>query len=162
MTANKPTLEEIAAGADLRSLPIDLMALLQEEAEAVLKTAQAAKRTIADTLAERFKTAADAAYAAEAKDFGTVRVPAGDGYELVLNRAKSVEWDQALLAATAARIRDAGDDPAEMIDTKLSVAERKFSAMPSFLRRQFEDARTVKPGSVSATLARADAQREAA
>ena len=40
----------------------------------------------------------------------------------------------------------AGEDPAEFIETKLSVSERKYGALPESWRKGFEPARTVRSG----------------
>lgn len=45
-----------------------------------------------------------------------------------------------------ARIRAAGDDPEEFIETSYRVPERKYAAWPAAIREGFEAARTVKPG----------------
>jgi hypothetical protein len=45
-----------------------------------------------------------------------------------------------------ARIRAAGDDPAEYVETTFRVSERKYAAWPTAIREGFEAARTVKPG----------------
>ena len=66
---------------------------------------------------------------------------------------KSVSWDQQELAAIAQRIASNGDDPAEYIDVKYSVSERKFAAWPETLRRPFEAARTLKPAKPAFRLA---------
>jgi hypothetical protein len=59
---------------------------------------------------------------------------------------KKVEWDQARLGAMVARIRAAGDDPTEYVETSYRVPERKYGAWPAAIRDGFEAARTVKPG----------------
>ena len=61
--------------------------------------------------------------------------------------------DQQELAAIAQRIASNGDDPAEYIDVKYSVSERKFAAWPETLRRPFEAARTLKPAKPAFRLA---------
>lgn len=40
----------------------------------------------------------------------------------------------------------AGEDPAEFIDTRLKVSERKYAALPESWRKGFEPARTVRTG----------------
>ncbi len=60
-----------------------------------------------------------------------------------------VIWTQTgpdSLAAIAQRIAEGGDDPAEYIDIKYAVSERKFEAWPETLKASFRKARTVKPG----------------
>ena len=53
---------------------------------------------------------------------------------------------QAINGFTSANIASAGEDPAEFIDTKLSVSERKYGALPESWRKGFEPARTVRTG----------------
>jgi hypothetical protein len=56
------------------------------------------------------------------------------------------------LAIIAQRLAAAGEDPAEFIDVKYSVSERKYGAWPQALRSQFESARTLKPSKPKFTL----------
>ena len=67
---------------------------------------------------------------------------------------KRIDWDQEKLAQIARSISDSGDDPAEFIDTKLTVSERKYTALPEAWRKGFEPARTVKTGVLKVTLER--------
>jgi hypothetical protein len=62
--------------------------------------------------------------------------------------AKRIDWDQAKLAQIAENIASSGEDPAEFIDTKLTVSERKYTALPESWRKGFEPARTVRPGTL--------------
>ena len=50
------------------------------------------------------------------------------------------------VAQIAENIASAGEDPAEFIETKLSVSERKYGALPESWRKGFEPARTVRTG----------------
>ena len=65
---------------------------------------------------------------------------------MVADLPKRVDWNQEKLAQIAQNIADSGEDPAEFIDTKFSVSERKFGALPEAWRKGFEPARTVKVG----------------
>jgi hypothetical protein len=86
------------------------------------------------------------------KDTGTTHLTDGD-LAITVEIKKSVSWDQDELAAIAQRIASNGDDPAEYIDVKYSVSERKFAAWPETLRRPFEAARTLKPAKPAFRLA---------
>ena len=86
------------------------------------------------------------------KDTGTTHLTDGD-LAITVEIKKSVSWDQDELAAIAQRIASNGDDPAEYIDVKYSVSERKFAAWPETLRRPFESARTLKPAKPAFRLA---------
>jgi hypothetical protein len=56
----------------------------------------------------------------------------------------------------ARNIADGNQDPSEFIDTKLTVSERKYSALPEAWRKGFEPARTVKVGTLKVTLMAAE------
>jgi hypothetical protein len=93
----------------------------------------------------RYADRAAAARRAEGKDTGTVRL-ADDDVTVIADLPKKVEWDQTALSDMVGRIRAAGDDPAEYVDTSYRVSERKYGAWPASIREGFEAARTVKPG----------------
>ena len=71
---------------------------------------------------------------------------------MIADLPKRVEWDQAKLGEMVARIRAAGDDPAEYVETAFKVSERKYGAWPAAIRDGFEAARTVKPGKATFRL----------
>ena len=96
-------------------------------------------------IALRYADRAAAARRAEGKDTGTVRLDDGE-VTVIADLPKKVEWDQATLGEMVARIRAAGDDPAEYVETTFRVSERKYGAWPAAIRDGFEAARTVKPG----------------
>jgi hypothetical protein len=94
---------------------------------------------------------------AQGKDTGRVRLDDGD-FVIMADQPKRVEWDQQELAAVIARIRDAGDDPAEYVKTRLEVSERAYTAWPQRIRAIFEPARTVKLGKPSYSIERRQAE----
>lgn len=122
--SNRPRLEDLRAMAvgAIAALPADVLALLQDDAEAAL--AAALRRD-------------------QGKDTGTVRFADGP-VTVVADLAKKVEWDQDTLTAVVDRIRVAGDDPSEYVETTLRVSERAYAAWPGHIRAAFEPARTVK------------------
>ena len=65
---------------------------------------------------------------------------------MIADLPKRVDWDQAGSARSSQRIRAAGDDPDEFVETIFRVSERKYAAWPTAIREGFEAARTVKPG----------------
>ena len=77
---------------------------------------------------------------------------------MIADLPKKVEWDQATLGRMVARIRAAGDDPAEYVETTFRVSERKYAAWPTAIREGFEAARTVKPGKPSFRLVLGEAR----
>jgi len=79
------------------------------------------------------------------KDYGVINLEL-EGLKIKADLPKKVEWDQAKLADILATISRAGDDPAQYIDVKYSVPEKKYSAWPANMQAVFQPARTVKPG----------------
>jgi hypothetical protein len=130
---------------EVASLPIEVLAALAASlAEMKVFVADAEARLSAG-LDLRFGDRARQLRAADGKDSGRVRL--ADGlFVVVADVAKRIDWDQDKLAEIVARIRQAGDDPAEYVRTAYEVSERAYTAWPSPIRRLFEAARTVKLG----------------
>ncbi len=144
---NAPTPDDLP-GLDLNEiarLPVDLLAILEREVDERLKQAKAAKARLDGALTIRYATRAAEERQAAGKDTGTVRFDDGD-FTVIADLPKRVEWDQGQLAAMVARIRAAGDDPAQYVDVTYRVPERKYAAWPEAIRKGFEPARTVKTG----------------
>jgi hypothetical protein len=141
---------------ELAQLPVELLAALQGELGHASKTLKAATTKFSAALEVRYATRAAEARSSCGKDTGTVRLVDGD-YTVVADLPKRVDWDQAKLAQIAANIADSGENPAEFIDTKLTVSERKYGALPEVWRKGFEPARTVKVGTLKVSLMKGDA-----
>ena len=144
--------EEIAA------LPVEILAILQREVEQHLDRGKEAKARLDGALVLRYGDRAAAVRRGAGKDTGTVRFDDGD-FTVVADLAKRVDWDQDRLAAMVARIRAAGDDPAEYVDTAFRVSERKYAAWPEAIRQGFEPARTVRPSALKIELVAQEAPR---
>jgi hypothetical protein len=136
---------------ELAQMPVELLAGLQAELAHAAKQLKAASAKFSTALEVRFAARAAEARRACGKDTGTVRLVDAD-YTIVVDLPKRVDWDQQQLAQIAANIAASGEDPAEFIETKLSVSERKYGALPEAWRRGFEPARTVKIGALKVTL----------
>ncbi|CUH39035.1 hypothetical protein JSE7799_01754 [Jannaschia seosinensis] len=150
---NAPSPDDLPAlnVAEIAALPVELLAILQREIDARLKRDKAAKARFDAALAVRYATrTAEERHAAD-KDTGTVRFDDGD-FTVVADLPKRVDWDQDRLAAMVARIRAAGDDPAQYVDIAFKVPERRYAAWPDAIRAGFEPARTVRPGTLKVTL----------
>lgn len=159
---NLPTLRSIAVdGGVLVNLPLDAIELLLGECDAENKIVSAAKRAINTYLETSYVGDIVAAYNHKGSDFGSVHV-SDDGFDLIFDTPKKVEWDQTILAGVQAAIADSGDDPGEYIKTSLTVDERAYTAWPAHIRDTFEPARTVKPGSRTVKLVRKALVGEAA
>ena len=150
---NMPTLGDLPglSPQEIAELPVEMLAILQREVTEHLERGKAAKARLDGALAVRYADRAATVRRGAGKDTGTVRFDDGD-FTVVADLPKRVDWDQDRLAAMVARIRDAGDDPAEYVDTAFKVSERKFAAWPEAIRRGFEAARTVRPGALKVEL----------
>jgi hypothetical protein len=145
--ANRPRLGDLPKMpiGEIAGLPADLLAVLQEEAEDAAKAARSLADWLNGAIALRYGDRAAAARRSEGKDTGTVRLDDGE-VTVIADLPKRIDWDQARLGQIIARIRAAGDDPDEFVETTFRVSERKYAAWPAAIREGFEAARTVKPG----------------
>ena len=130
---------------ELAQMPVELLASLQAELAHAAKQMRIATARFRTALEVRYATRAAEARRACGKDTGTVRLTDGD-YTIVADLPKRVDWDQDKLTALVARIRAADDDPAQYVDIAIKVPERKYGAWPDAIRKDFEPARTVRPG----------------
>lgn len=139
--------------ADIHRMPVGQIAALPADQLALLKGAADEQLTQAKSVADWLDGAISLKYADRAqdtrqeagKDTGTIRFE-DDGVTVIAELPKRIDWDQALLAQIAENIASAGEDPAEFIETKLSVSEHKYGALPESWRKGFEPARTVRTG----------------
>ncbi len=156
---NTPSVEDMLnmPAGELAQMPVELLAALQAELDHAGKQLKAATARFSTALEVRYATRATEARRACGKDTGTVRLSDGD-YTVVADLPKRVDWDQEQLAQIARNIADSGEDPAEFIDTKLTVSERKYGALPEAWRKGFEPARTVRTGTLKVTLEPAEAR----
>jgi hypothetical protein len=127
-----------------------------QEAHINLLSLQSMVKTVLDrmhtALDQRYAAQAQAARLANGRDFGVCHLNDGE-LRITVDLPKKVTWNQAQLAAIAARIAAAGDKVGDYIDTDYSVPENRFNNWPPALRDQFAPARTVKPGKPSYRLA---------
>ena len=152
---------------DIGSLPLQLEDLTRERIKALPKPALQelsvllaemdrgighAREQLTAALDDLYGDAARAQLLDAGKDTGTTHLTDGE-LAITVEIKKSVSWDQDELAAIAQRIAGNGDDPAEYIDVKYSVSERKFAAWPETLRRPFEAALTLNPAKPAFRLA---------
>lgn len=100
-------------------------------------------------------------YAAGLNDAGTHHRHDG-GYDIKITVPKRVDWDQEAIAKAVETIKGWNENPADYVDTRVTVAENKFKAWPPALRDLFTPARTVKPGKAKFEIAEAQETQEAA
>jgi hypothetical protein len=151
--ANRTTLDQLRGmnAAQVAALPLDHLALLLDDAAALRADAKRVSDLLHDALHARFADAAHAARRAESKDTGRIRLEE-DGFEIVADLAKRVEWNQPRLAEAIATLREWGEDPADYVATEFRVPEARFTAWPPRIRALFEPARTVATGRPSYSL----------
>jgi hypothetical protein len=110
-------------------LDTDVLARLSRELADAKASLTDVEARLGVALDYRFGAEARELRLAEGKDTGRVRLDDGD-FVILADQPKRVEWDQQVLATVVARIRDAGDDPAEYVKTRLEVSERAYTAWP--------------------------------
>ena len=135
----------------IAALPVADLAALQAEIEALAARAKAIADRLAAGLAQRYSDHAAAMRRGLGKDSGMVRIE-DEGFVVAADLPKRVAWDQAKLAAIAARIRAAGDNPDDYVEPTLKVSERRYGAWPEPIRAGFEPARTVTVGAPKFTI----------
>ena len=150
---NAPRIDDLALmpAQDIAALPVEMLAVFQHEIEEATRKIKAAKARLGTALITRYAARAAEERQFHKKDTGTVRFDDGD-FTIIADLPKRISWDQARLAAMVARMIKSGDDPAQYIDIAYKVPERKYTAWPEHLRRDFEAARTVRPGSLKVEL----------
>ena len=155
---NAPSVDDMLnmPTGELALMPVELLAALQAELDNAARQLKSATLRLNTAFEVRYATRAAEARRACCKDTGTVRLVDG-AYAVVADLPKRVDWDQIKLAQIAQNIAEAGEDPTEFIDTKLSVSERKYGALPEAWRKGFEPARTVKLGALKITIEAGDA-----
>lgn len=154
---NTPDVDDVLLNPELlKGLPLSALDELTSEAKAIATKGAAAAKLFTGELERRYSAHIAGAYQAAGKDTGTVHVFDGD-FDIEVNRPKKVEWDQAALAAIQAKIAAGGDNPAEYIKAELTVEEKKYAAWPESIRKVFEPARTLKPGSMTIKLSMKEA-----
>ncbi|MEK9754409.1 MAG: hypothetical protein VW338_14540 [Rhodospirillaceae bacterium] len=145
MNTNRVTVdapEQITA-----ALSVEELAMLLDDIAGIEATAKKAKAAVRAAVIEKF--------AIDKNAMGSQTIDA-EGFKVKVTIPKTVEWDQAHLLANEGIVRSWNSDPAEYIDVKRSVSETKFNAWPSEVRVLFEPARTVKPGTASVKIERAN------
>lgn len=144
---NRPSLAEITQMpiAEVIALPPEVLALLQEDADAEMRSVKASKDWLDGAISRKFSDQAAAHRRGEGKDTGTARFQDGS-VTVVADLPKRVEWDQSSLADLVERIKADGEDPREYVDISFKVSERKYTAWPSHIQSAFAEARTVRTG----------------
>lgn len=131
---------------DLTKLPaLEIAALLDEIDEGARGLA---------ALKKKLKAAVEEKYADRLQTHQTGTSTFDDGEaEIKFTTGKKVEWDQEELHTSWGLLAEQwGEDPSEYINQTLSVSETKYKSWPSAIKKLFEGARAVKPGTVSVKI----------
>ena len=154
------TLEALTV-ARIKRLPSAAKIQLQDLIEQKLAEAEFARKTFQAALDETYGVEARAQLLAAGRYTGTTH-QRDRTLDVTVEIKKTVAWTQKgpdSLEAIAQRIAESGEDPAQYIDIKYGVSERKYEAWPESLKAPFRKARTVKPGKPSYRLQFAGEER---
>lgn len=102
-------------------------------------------------LKDRFGDRAYAVRSQANKPEGIIRFVDGD-CEVVSDIKNTVSWDQGKLSQIVYEIKESGENPLEYVRIKYEMMDTKYKNLPSYLRKVFEPARTMKPGRPSFVL----------
>ncbi|MBF0461278.1 MAG: hypothetical protein HQL87_07775 [Magnetococcales bacterium] len=136
---------------EVAALPVSELSRLQRDVTEAISQTKLVSDLLDGVLTRRFGDRAASIRQETRKDFGLIRFQDGD-VEIAMDLPKRPSWDQGKLAGIVQTIRNAGDDPAQYVETTFDVSERKYTAWPDNIRRVFEPARTVKAGKPSFKL----------
>ena len=153
---NRATLAQLRnmTGEQVNDLPFDQIALLLEEVADQKTDIARLNDLLHATLCHRFLDRAAAQRREAGKDTGTVTFEDGE-FLVRADLPKKVEWDQAHLSNAVKQLSAWGENPAEYVTIEIKVAEAKFNAWPSTVRKVFDHARTVGAGKPTFKIERA-------
>ena len=155
MTTNRTDLAQLRrmTAAEAARLPVDHLAMLLEDSAVLKADASAVADKLTEACAIKFGPRADDARRMEGKDTGRVSFAEGD-FIIRADRPKKVDWNQDKLAEAVETVKGWGENMSDYVAVKMIVAESKFTAWPTTIRRVFEPARTVGVGKVSFLIER--------
>jgi hypothetical protein len=152
MNALTPDQVLAVPAGELAAQPSESLFQLKNDATDLLAATRAIVEHIDRALEMKYADQAQALRLAAGKDTGVVHFDDGR-VRISADLPKRVDWNQRTLAEIVRHITEAGDDPAEYVDTSYRVSETKFNAWPEGIRRAFVPARTLKTGKPSFRLA---------
>lgn len=136
---------------DLAELPPEKLAQLIEEAKFKLDNYKLLHERLQGIVNFKYQDAFNQNRIDQQKETGILRIEE-DGQVITQDITRKTDWDKKKLAEIIEKIKSQGDDPAEYVDVTYKVSEHKFKSWPSFIRKVFEPARTVKNGKPSYTI----------
>lgn len=136
---------------DLAALPPHKLAQLLEEAKFKRDNYKLLHERVQGIVNFKYRDSFNHNRIAQEKETGLIRIE-DDNYIIAQDITKKTDWDKKKLAEIIEKIKSQGDDPAEYVDVLYKVSEHKFKSWPSFIRKVFEPARTIKHGKPTYTL----------
>lgn len=112
------------------------------------------RKNLLSDVAAQYKDDIEERYSLKDEPFGAAKIPLGD-FEIETNWPKKVDWDQEKLAALYKKISQ-HESPELYIDVKYTVSETAYKKWPTDVAQAFEPARTVKHGSQTIKIKRAE------
>lgn len=131
--------------ADLETMPVAELDRMIKQVAAAEETVAQYKQLFQAALNHRFSERAQRLRQDAGKTTGTVRFDI-DGYVVIADLPKRLEYDQTKLRQAVEALRKWGENPEDYVGIEIKVAETKYNAWPPAVRDLFEPARTVKTG----------------
>ena len=138
------TIKHMPVGDIIQMKPLILLTLLRQ-AEDDLRRAKMVKDWLQGILSQKYEEEAQAMRQQLGRDTGTVRIE-DDGYAIVSDLPKKIEWDQEKLSQIIEKLLSEGWNIQQLAKREFKVSERQFNELPSGVRGQLEEARTIKVG----------------
>lgn len=139
--------------AELEHLPITELDNLMRRINAARETVRHYEQILQSALDKRFGDLARQLRQQAGKTTGTVRFTQ-DGYVVIADLPKKIEYDQKKLKEAVEALRNWGETPEDYVSAEIKVSEAKYNAWPPSVRQLFEPARTLKTGKPSFKLER--------
>ena len=139
--------------AELENLPLPDFDRLIQRVAAAEDSVHHYKLFLQGVLHSRFGERAHQLRQEAGKNTGTVRF-AEDGFTVIADLPKKVEYDQRKLKEAVEALRKWGENPEDYVSLEVKVAEAKYTAWPPAVRQLFEPARTLKAGKPTYKLER--------
>ncbi len=136
---------------EVLALKPSVLHALYKQAEDDLRRSKLVKDWLHGLLVRKYEDQAKQLRDQQGKDTGTVRMD-DDGIVIISDLPKKIEWDQKKLAPLIEKLVAEGWNIQQLARVEYKVSERQFNELPSGVRGQFEDARTIKLGKHSFKL----------
>lgn len=145
--------------ARMRHLPISELVKLKpqtlltlvRQADDDMRRAKMVKDWLHGILARKYEDQAQTFRQQVGKDTGIVRLD-DDGVTVICELPKKVEWDQDKLSHIIEKLTAEGWQRQQLAKLEFKISERTFNELPSGVRVQFEEARTITYGKPSYKL----------